>query len=87
MINYCLFHPGQSVYRQVQQLGLTQKYCTSVQFKQRIKMLTCLAFLPKEDVVLGFESLQVIYEGNEAIQPLLDYFEDSYIGREKRGKG
>ena len=77
LINYCLFHLGQSVYRQVQQLGLTQEYCTSVQFKQRIKMLTYLAFLPKEDVVLGFESLQIIYEDNEAIQPLLNYFEDN----------
>ena len=86
VINYCLFHLGQSIYRQVQQLGLTQEYCSSVQFKQRVKMLTCLAFLPVEDVVLGFESLQVLYEDNVIIQPLIDYFEDNYIGREKRAK-
>ena len=78
IVTYCLFHLGRSVFRQVQRLGLTQE-CTVVQFKQRIKMLTCLAFLPKEDVVLGFENLQVVYEHNEAIQPLLDYFEDIYI--------
>ena len=57
MINFRLFHLGQSVYHQVQQLGPTQEYYTSVQFKQRIKMLTCLAIQPKEYGVLGFESL------------------------------
>ena len=42
-------------------------------------MLLCTAFLPIEDVVLGFEQLQKSCP--EDCEHIFNYFEDNYIGR------
>ena len=50
----CYFHLGQSVYRRVQGLGLTEQFGADGEFKLRVKKLAALAFLPPEFVVEGF---------------------------------
>ena len=42
-------------------------------------MLLCTAFLPVDDVALGFEKLQE--SAPEDCEPIFNYFEDNYIGR------
>ena len=85
-IDCCLFQLGQSVYHQVQQLRLTQEYCTSGQFKRRIKMLTKAHMLGVSAKTCSrIREPTGLYEENEAIQPLLYYFEDNNIGRKSGG--
>ena len=59
-------------------------------------MMYALAFVPPEDVISSFELLQTMQFFEEKTEPsdvetdtqsLVDYFEDNYIGRLKRGGG
>lgn len=45
-------------------------------------MIPALAFIPPDDVVHAFEYIQDTLD--DELEGLLDYFEDSYIGRMKR---
>ena len=45
-------------------------------------MIPALAFLPINDVVEAFETLEEVMP--EKAQPIMDYFEDTYIGRLRR---
>ncbi|KAL3862811.1 hypothetical protein ACJMK2_008757, partial [Sinanodonta woodiana] len=54
-------------------------------FAMKIRHLPSLAFVPVEDVVLTFEELLSRVDMPLASQPVLDYFEDTWIGRPTRG--
>jgi hypothetical protein len=69
----CLFHFGQSVWRQVQNKGLSTKYQEDENFRLSVKMLIGLAFLPPSDVITGFDLLAG--EFDDDAHDLLDYFE------------
>jgi glycine cleavage system regulatory protein len=75
----CLFHLAQCVYRKVQANGLQQKYTEDEQFNLNIKMIPALAFVPEDAVEEAFESLADNTSADA--QPILDYFEDTFIGR------
>jgi hypothetical protein len=47
----------QSIWRKVQNTGLTKRYRTDYIFRKRIKMLAALSFLKPEEVILGFEDI------------------------------
>ena len=51
-----------------------------------LRMIAALAFFPPQDVVNSFEELCVVirnqYDGDA--DEVLDYFEDTYIGRFRR---
>lgn len=56
-------------------------YETDVKFAHDVKKIGALAFLPPNDVEQGFDDL---YSSLPPIlEPLLDYFEDNYIGRRR----
>lgn len=80
----CFFHLGQCVWRRVQALGLQGTYETDPAFALKVRMIWSLAYVPIPDVVNAFEVLSenVPLE----MQPILDYFEDTWIGRERRGR-
>ena len=66
---------------------LSQRYNQEEEFALHIiRMLPALAFLPASDVIEGFEELvdtiRVLY--NDVADDLLQYFEDTYIGRYRR---
>lgn len=78
----CFFHLSQNIYRKVQSEGLQGKYQTDVNFALKIRMLPALAFIPSDEVVDAFETLQNTMPPEA--DPITDYFEDTYIGRTRR---
>ena len=78
----CFFHLAQCYYRKVQANGPQQKYIDDEQFNLDIKMLPALAFVPEDAVEDAFESLADNISADA--QPILDYFEDTIIGRPGR---
>lgn len=81
-IKGCFFHLAQCVYRRVQDNGLQARYRDDQDFNLDVKMIPALAFVPADDVEEAFESL-VDHISADA-QPILDYFEDTFIGRPGR---
>ena len=79
VINGCFYHLAQNVYRKVQSAGLQERYRIDEDFAVSIRMIPALAFVPPQNVVESFETLQE--NASNEILPLLDYFEDTYIGR------
>lgn len=86
IIRGCFFHLNQSVYRQVQKKGLKKLYEADESVALQIKMLCALAYIPQELVVEAFEMISEETNIPVKIQPIMDYFEDTYIGRPS-GKG
>lgn len=75
----CFYHLTQNVYRKIQQCGLQQQYQSDSDFAHHLKMLPALAFVPTDSVVSVFEELSEAMPADA--QPVMDYFEDIYIGR------
>lgn len=82
IVSGCLYHLSQAVFRRVQANGLYQRYMEDAQFALQIRMIPALAFVPADDVEEAFTSL-TDHLPDEA-QPIVDFFEDTYIGRPQR---
>ena len=82
----CFYHLCSNVWKRIQHLGLQQRYNDDQEFSLHLRMLCDLAFLPPDDVVQGFEDLtdhiRINYQGE--VENLLEYFEDTFIGRHRR---
>ena len=79
----CFYHLAQSVYRKVQSSGLQKRCKDDAEFRLQVRMLPALAFVSVERVCEVFDILE---EKLKEVQPLLDYFEDTFIGgRQRRG--
>ena len=78
----CLFHLVQNMRKHVGQLGLTARYNNEPEFALEAKMITALSFLPPTDIEIALERLAEHLP--EALQPLLCWFEDTYVGRPGR---
>ena len=68
-------------YRKFCEYGLKSHYDTDAQFALNIRMLSVLAFLPPNKVAEGFDMLidhNIIPHEAEYV---LDYFEDTWMGR------
>ena len=78
----CLFHFGQCVWRHVQDNGLAKKYQEHDDFRSNIKKLIALAYLPLDDIIIGFDL--VAAEFDDDADDFLDYFEKTWIGEPKR---
>ena len=81
----CFFHFCQCLYRNIQSNGLQHRYENDADFAMQMRHLPSLAFVPVEDVVLAFEELLSRVDFPLESQPVLDYFEDTWIGRPTRG--
>ena len=80
-ISACFFHLQKSIQRKLQDLGLKTNYENDSKFAYDVNKIAGLAFLKSCDVNQGFDDL---YSSLPSImEPLLDYFEDNYIGRRK----
>ena len=82
VINGCFYHLAQSVYRNVQAAGLQQRYQVDADFALAARMLPALAFVPIPQVIDYFETVQA--NAPDALAPVIDYFEDNYVGRLRR---
>ena len=81
-ITGCFYHLSQSVYRKIQSEGLQNTYTTDEAFALHAQMIPALAFVPVNDVITAFEALQD--DAPAELAPILDYFEDNYVGRPRR---
>ncbi|XP_050053383.1 uncharacterized protein LOC126549053 [Aphis gossypii] len=81
----CHFHFSQCIWRKIQQIQyMAQKYISDSTFALQIRLLLALAYVPENHVIDAFEELidSQYYTDNEKIlQPLIDYFEDTWVGR------
>ena len=79
----CFYHLSANIWKHTQHLGLSQRYDQEQEFDLQIGMLPALAFLPAGNVIDGLEELvdtiRVLYD--DVADNLLQYFEDTYIGR------
>ena len=70
--------------RNVQQLGLGNIYQNDLAFRTNIKIISALDFVPVANVVRDFNTLAA--QCGLAEQPVLDYFENTYIGQPQRAR-
>lgn len=78
----CFFHLCQSIWRHLQGLGLQQQYTNDVDFALGVRLVLALAFIPLHDLEEAFEVVTENFP--QAATALLDYFEDTYLGRPSR---
>jgi hypothetical protein len=85
----CFFHLGQCIWRKIQaHHDLQDRYKNDPDFALNVRMLPALAFVPENDVVEAFEEVvesPYYLQEQHILQPLVDYFEDVWIGRPQRG--
>lgn len=83
----CFFHFSQCIWRKIQENGDIRNRYEDVEdpnFSLCVRELAALAFVPPADVIRCFEELkefQFFRENEFLLRPLLDYFEDTWIGR------
>lgn len=88
-ISGCYFHFGQCVWRKVQSTGLQKKYAEDSTFALHVKQLCALAFVPVLDVVESFNTIlesQYFIDNEQLFESLVDYFEETWIGRTVRNR-
>jgi hypothetical protein len=82
-IHGCHFHFGQCIWRKVQEFGYAGRYNNEPDFAMHIRMLVALAYVPNADKVRVYEEL-ILLDTFPEIDQLLNYFEDTFIGRRLR---
>lgn len=86
VIRGCFFHLAQNLKKHLSTAGLQNSYNNDAVFALQARMITSMAFIPLIDLEAALEEL-----GNHLpndLQPILDWFEDTYIGRRnRRGNG
>ena len=75
---YFYFHLSLSVWRHNQSTGNTNNYKLDLEFREHVRMLLSIAFLPVSDVSTAFETLQTC---PETTHPIFNYSEDNYVDR------
>jgi hypothetical protein len=87
----CLFHLSQCIWRRIQQVNpIQQRYMEDPDYAFHLRQLAALAFIPPPDVVEAFEELtesQFFVDNEEELRNLINYFEDTWIGRPTRRGG
>ena len=81
----CMFHFGQCVWRKLQSEGMAARYNAEPDFAGMVKQMLALAFVPVTDVVQTYETLTEPDEFR-VLDPVIDYFEDNFVGRLRRGR-
>ncbi|KAF0985464.1 hypothetical protein HZS_5270, partial [Henneguya salminicola] len=64
--------------------GLLRRYNTDHDFALAARIIVALSFVPIEDIDVAFEALET--EIKEDFLPILNWFEDVYIGRQNRNR-
>ncbi|XP_018493780.1 uncharacterized protein LOC108863735 [Galendromus occidentalis] len=79
LLQGCFFHLVKNMKKQVAANGLSKRYRNVSDFELKAKMISALAFVPPERLEDALRELR--NELPDQLQPVLDYFEDTYIGR------
>ncbi|XP_063994399.1 uncharacterized protein LOC135171755 [Diachasmimorpha longicaudata] len=83
----CLFHLTKNVKLKLGEEGLIKHYNNEPEFAVWARMIPALAFIPMSHIETAIETLYDILP--DALHPVLQYFEDTYMGpmrRNKRGR-
>lgn len=86
VVTGCYFHLGQSVWRRIASLGLKEAYTTNPVIRKYTRILLALAFLPPREIANGFGDILDQEDFPRELEPVFDYFEDTYIGRPVRNR-
>jgi len=85
----CFFHFMQSVWKKIQTLGeISARYKDDAYFKFHVKYLCSLPFVPLPDVTDAYTAIiesPFFAEHARILEPLLNYFEDTWVGSVNRG--
>lgn len=85
-IRGCFYSFGEKYEKKLCGLGLTNRYNNESNFSLYLKMATASAFIPIEDIDNALLSLSEKLPDD--MQPILNWFEDNYVGRmNRRGNG
>ena len=79
--NGCFFHFSQCIFRAIQVAGLQARFEADVKFALTMRMLPALAFVPGQNVVSAFETLCESDELPLEAEPVVQYFEENWIGK------
>ena len=85
----CFFHLCQNLWKRIQRNGLEPLYEADNDFAMLMRSISPLAYVPEADVPQAFYDLETEIRNNynnNGIDAVLDYFEDNYIGRQRRGR-
>jgi len=89
-IKGCFFHFQQCIWRKIQENGLQNMYAEDAEFSLQIRHLCALAFVPMDKSVQYFNDLiesNYYVENENILSPMINYFEDTWIGRPNRRNG
>ena len=81
-INGCFFHLSHNIHKQLKQCGLQSAYSNNPEFALKAKMITALSFVPIPSLGAYIDALAD--DLPDGLHPLLDWFEDNYVGRPLR---
>ncbi|KAF0988924.1 hypothetical protein HZS_196 [Henneguya salminicola] len=79
-IHGCLFHLTKNMRRKLSDEGLLRRYNTDHDFALAARMIVAFSFVPIEEIDVAFEALET--EIGKDFIPILNLFEDVYIGRQ-----
>ena len=82
-MNIMFISGNASTYRRIQRFGLEKRYDTD-ELQHQLKLLVAVAFVPVEYVVRAFEVVLDEKMISDEGKPIVDYFEDTWIGRLER---
>lgn len=80
----CFFHFAQAIFRKIQFYGLQARYEIDSNFALQMRHLSALAFVPPDYVAEAFDQLVESELIPAAATCVLDYFEDTWLGRRTR---
>ena len=81
-IKGCLFHLSQNLIKQNKSMGHMIAYTENADFALQVKMILSLSFVPVNDIDRHVDALASYIRAE--LVPLLNWFEDNYIGRPSR---
>ncbi|XP_078539560.1 uncharacterized protein LOC144824317 [Lissotriton helveticus] len=80
----CFFHFSQAYWRKIQKSSLVEDYLASSKLQFELRKLTALCFVPPESVDEYYTAItesEFFTENEDKLAPILNYFEDTWIGR------
>ena len=89
IIKGCFFHLSSNLWKKIQNNGLKQLYENDQGFSTSMRMIASVAFVLILDVPQTIRVVEAAIRRNyhqNGVDVVLDNFEDTYIGRQRRGK-
>ncbi|KAG0441324.1 hypothetical protein DMUE_1133 [Dictyocoela muelleri] len=86
----CYFHFTQIIWRFVKKNGLVNKYKSNNEFRNYVKMILSIAFVPKDKQLQEYDRLKMYYLDKFKEKPEIDfliYFENNFLKKNRNAIG